>query len=195
MYVCVFVHVLRHPYSSSPLGQSGMLSQRNSVGMHMFLAQRNCVSSQPVCGSIVPGIKLPQSSSSEPSTQSASPSQHQLWETHSNKYIHWNCPESHVGGTGVTGAEETVKYNKNDNQFFNIFPSPIYSQVIRNKVQSLSKNIFLIYSFDIHCAMYTKLNIGKMVVKMQLTLKLLQKRKKQNGRCRCCTSYSTLLGE
>lgn len=110
----VSVCFLRQPCSSSPLGQSGMLSQRNSAGMHMFLAQRYCVLLQPVCGSTVPGTKLPQSSSSEPSTQSASPSQCQLWGTHSNKYLHWNCPESHVGGTEVTGAKETVKYDKND---------------------------------------------------------------------------------
>lgn len=126
--VCVCVRYSRHPFSSSPLGQSGTLSHRNSDGTQMFLAQRYSVSLQPVGVGTVPGTKPSQSSSSEPSTQSVSPSQRQLWGTHSNKYTHWNCPESHVGGTGVTGAEKRVKCNKNDGQaiiflyFFNLRP-------------------------------------------------------------------------
>lgn len=107
--ICAWV--LRHPYSSSPSGQSKTISQRSSAGIQLLFMQRYSPVSHPVWGGMVPGTTLAHISSSELSRQSTSPSHCQLTGIHSNRSKHWKCSLWHVWGMEVTGPEHTQKQN------------------------------------------------------------------------------------
>ncbi len=107
--ICAWV--LRHPYSSSPSGQSKTVSQRSRAGIQLLFMQRYSPVAHPVWGGVVPGTTLAHISSSELSRQSTSPSQCQLSGIQLNRYKHWKWSLWHVCGMGVTGPEHIQKQN------------------------------------------------------------------------------------